>query len=479
MNPSAVRVTIVGAVVLYLAALSWSMASVDYDVWGALVAIPILSLAGVLLCRRMFGRDHPELLPVLFVGIAMKFGGAGFRFWIAFDAYGGSIDAERYHRYGKLVAGDVWSGRRGLSELMPSGSGTEFLERLTSLVYFFSGSSRLAGFMVFAFLGFVGLACFVRAAAIAVPGLLAKRYAWLCVLTPSLVYWPSSIGKDAWMLFTLGVATLGFARLLTGYRVFLSLLLSIVGLGGAAFVRPHIAGMWIAGLLPALFVATLRGRSRMGAHGAKGLAGRGVLILVTLIATAGAIAIGSAALSYLSFDEAAEGTSITSILDETTRRTKQAGSNFTPPSLASPLNWPYAAVRTLTRPLLFEARSAFQLLSALEMTAFVVICAVSWRRVVRLPRMFVQTPYIAFAITVVFVAGLAYSSFANLGVLTRQKSLVLPLMLLIPCLPTDLPSKRPKGSAQNSSMSPRDNFQFDNGGTPVALTDRQVRMGPP
>jgi hypothetical protein len=38
------------------------------------------------------------------------------------------------------------------------------------------------------------------------------------------------------------------------------------------------------------------------------------------------------------------------------------------------------------------------------------------------------------------MGGLVYTSFANLGILTRQKSLLLPLLLLLPCLP--LPPER-------------------------------------
>jgi hypothetical protein len=82
-----------------------------------------------------------------------------------------------------------------------------------------------------------------------------------------------------------------------------------------------------------------------------------------------------------------------------------------------------------------EASGLLQLLSAAEMTVFIGLCLVSWRRLLALPRAVMTTPYLAFAVSVLFMAGLAYSSFANLGILTRQKSLVFPLLLLIPCLP--------------------------------------------
>ena len=86
-----------------------------------------------------------------------------------------------------------------------------------------------------------------------------------------------------------------------------------------------------------------------------------------------------------------------------------------------------------------EARGLFQLISAAEMAALIGLCLVSWRRLIALPRSILTIPYVAFAMTALFAAGLAYTSFANLGILTRQKSLVFPLMLLIPCLPVRTP----------------------------------------
>jgi hypothetical protein len=137
---------------------------------------------------------------------------------------------------------------------------------------------------------------------------------------------------------------------------------------------------------------------------------------------------------YLSFGD--EDASVTSILEETTRRTVQAGSSFTPPSIASPFQWPFAVVRTLLRPLPHEAVGLAQLLSAAEIAAFVLLLIVSYKRLLNLPRLLLTNSYVAFAMSTLFIAGLAYSSFGNLGVLTRQKSLVFPLMLLIACLPT-------------------------------------------
>ena len=163
-----------------------------------------------------------------------------------------------------------------------------------------------------------------------------------------------------------------------------------------------------------------------------------LLVMAIGVAAVALSAAGSATVRYLNArSDVVElsGASITDILNETTRRTEQAGSTFTPPSISGPTDWPYASLRTLTRPLIIEVDGLAQLISALEMSVFLVVCLLAIRRLLHLPKLVLTNPFVAFAMTSLFLGGLAYSSFANLGVLTRQKSLLLPLMLLIPCLP--------------------------------------------
>lgn len=437
MNLRPVEQALIAGALAYLVGLSWAMANLSFDIWGALVVAPVLLIVGMLGVRRMFQGELKPLQRVMWLGLAAKLVGALVRYWVAFDAYGGATDAERYHKYAQTAAGKVWAGDAAFSTVLPSGTGTAFMERFTALVYTVMGSSKLSGFLFFSWLAFWGLAWFVRAACLAIPALERRRYAACCVLAPSLVYWPSSIGKEAWMMLWLGIATYGIARMLSQRGFFRSVLITAIGLGGAAFVRPHISGIWLAGLLPALLVGVF-GRTRSGERTRGTGAHRVLMLLAVIVAGLALSAVASTTVRYLNpkTDETAvSGTSITDILNETTRRTSEAGSTFVPPVITGPLDWPVASVRTLTRPLLIEASNLAQLISALEITAFLIICLVSYRRVLYLPKMIISNPFIAFAMTSLFLGGLAYSSFANLGVLTRQKSLILPLMLLIPCLP--------------------------------------------
>ena len=509
----------------YLVVLAWAMANLSYDIWGALVLAPILITVGVLLLRVLFRGSQGDLFGLMVLGLLAKLAGGVARYWVSFDAYGGATDAQRYHAYAARAASDVWTGSVPWSNILPHGTGTEFFERFTALVYSLTGTSRLGGFFVFSWLSFWGVAFFVKAALLAVPGLARRRYVALTTLAPSVIFWPSSIGKEAFMFLTLGVGTFGVARLLAGRNLFVAIAMAGVGFGAALFVRPHIVGVWVAGVIPGLAIALLRrptGRRLSGApSGARTL----MMLFVIVIALFGMSLIAQTTVDYLNpGSDEVSATSIEEILAETTRRTSESGSTFVPPSVDSPADWPYASIRTLTRPLLFEARGAGQLLAAAEILALLGLCALAWRRLANIPRLMVVNPYVTFALTTLFLGGLAYSSFANLGVLTRQKSLVYPFLTLIPCLPwaTALPVPQPSreparvarlrprpasvgatagrmqpaarrrsdrhpeiwgdelvGPRQKSSMSPSDRAQLGRGGGPGSVRARHVRTGPP
>lgn len=470
--PEVTASAVVAAGAAYLVLLSWAIGNRTFDEWGVLVIVPPLGLLGVLALRRMFAGELRPLASIMYAGLALKLVGAAARYWVGFDVYGGGIDAQRYHEFAVRAANDVWAGRADIGSLLPPGTGTVFAEHVTALLYTLTGSSKMAGFVLFSFLAFFGVAFFVKAACVAVPGLERRRYAVLCVLAPSLVYWPSSIGKEALIILPLGAATYGFARLLTRDGFVAPLLLAGGGLTGAAFIRPHLAGIWLAGVFPALLVAVVaRARADHPGHRLDQV----VLLGVIVVAGVGLALVGHATVRYLNPDgDESTSDSITSIVDETTRRTEQADSNFTPPSLDSPANWPYASLRTLIRPLPHEASGLAQNIAALEITVFLVLCVLCWRRIANLPRLVLTNPFVAFAMTTVLLAGLAYASFANLGVLTRQKSLVFPLLLLVLCVPGVSPKH-----TQKSSMSPSVSAQFESGGIPASRSARQVRMGPP
>lgn len=436
MNIRGGEAALIGAGLGYLLVLGWAIGSVSYDVWGALVVAPVCGVLGIWFVRRMFRGDLRPLALAMTWGLVFKLAGALARYWVGFEAYSGEIDANRYHDFAAAAARDVWSGRTGFTSVLPHGLGTEFMLNLTAFVYTLTGTSQLAGFITFSFLAYIGTVLIVKAAAIAVPGLASRRYAWMCVLWPSVVYWPSSIGKEAPIMLGLGVAVLGIAVLFAYGQWVAASIFVAAGLGFTSLIRPHIASIFFVALLPALVVALLRRSGATGDTNRTLRIGRWGVAAALVLAAIGLSMAASVTVRFLSPDsDAVAVDNLTMILESTTRRTSDDGSTFTPPSLSNPVRWPYASLRTLLRPLPYEAQNIAQLVAAAEVSALVIVLIASRRRLANLPRLLITSPFVTFAVATVLLTGLAYASFGNLGLLTRQKSLVFPFMLLLACVP--------------------------------------------
>ncbi|HEY5664584.1 MAG TPA: hypothetical protein VIS05_11170 [Ilumatobacter sp.] len=431
------RVAVVGAA-LYLIVLGVAMQRLAYDLWGALVILPVLVAVSVPLIRRAFAGPLTAIRPYAWLGLVMKFAGAGAGYEVRFEMYGGAADAGRYHDVGRSLAGAVRGGTASLWTVVPTGTGTRFLEQFTGLVYTVVGSSRLAGFLVFAWMSYWGLVFLVKAAVVAVPGLAARRYALLVFLLPSIVYWGSSIGKEAFAGLWLGVVSYGLALIVARpERLWTGLVLVAAGLVAVARVRPHFAAIWAGALVIALVSRMVR---EVVVPGGARRRLQWSAIVPAAVATVGLAMVVAFTVNVLDPVSAQEAPGpladrISGILASVSGTTDEGGSTFTPIDTSSPAVWPFAAARTLTRPVLLEARGLAGLLPALEMTCLLTTALVGWRRTLNVPRLVVTTPYLVFAAVVVLTFGVTFANVGNLGILVRQRSLVLPLLVLLWAVP--------------------------------------------
>lgn len=429
----ATGLVIAGLGLLYIVGTGWLMSHVAYDVWGAFVAAPLIAWLATRVIRKLFADDLEYLRRAAQLGLMIKAVGTLARYWIANEVYGGAADATNYHYVGKRLAGRLYTGKLSVWEMIPHSQGTKFIEELTGFLYSMVGSSRLAGFLWFGMLGYFGVLLVVRATVRSIPGMLSTRYMWLCVLMPSLVYWPSSVGKEAWISLALGMVTLGASRIWLG-RVRAGLPWVAAGVTGTAMVRPHMAMMFSAGLVLALTVA-LGARRWRGA----GRPQRRLTSALLLLLGIGALTlVGRITLQFLDTEEETNkpvSKSIVDVINEAGQRTTAGGSSFQPVEIAGPIDYPEAVLRTLTRPLLYEANSFATLLPAVEMTFLVGLIMVNWRRLLRLPWLMVTSPFVMYGVSICIMFGLVWSSFGNLAILVRQRSLVMPFLLLLPCLP--------------------------------------------
>jgi hypothetical protein len=249
----------------------------------------------------------------------------------------------------------------------------------------------------------------------------------LLFLLPSMLFWPSSIGKEAWMLFTLGLAAFGTARLLTG-RPWRGMALAGVAMWLAAIVRAHVSGMVVLGLVVAYLFA--RPPRRLGALGP---AMKMVALAALLVVAVGLL---GRTQSYLLEKGIDPQDGVTGVLAETGRRTSQGGSGFEAPSTGASLaKLPFAAVTILFRPFLFEVHNAQAAITALESTLLLCLVLARRRAIWQAVRHLRRYPYVAFILVYSALFVVAFSSIGNFGILARERTQLLPFFLVLLAVP--------------------------------------------
>jgi hypothetical protein len=396
-----------------------------YEVWGAMFVAPILLALSLPVFARQAAREADRrLFLLLILALVLKMAGGMVRHFVAFEVYEGVADAAGYHDWGVRLSRQFWAGNfdTGLESL----TGTNFLKFLPGIVYMVTGPTRLGGFIFFSWLGFWGLFLFYRAFTIAVPEGRNRTYARLLFFLPTLVFWPSSIGKESWLMLCLGIAAYGSARALTG-RPWRGLALAALGLWLAAIVRPHIAGMMGVGLAAAFLVR----------RPARELGQLAPIVKVASVAVVAALAVILVVRTdrFLRESNIDTDTGVTDTLSQITAQTYQGGSTFVPSLIQSPARAPLAVLTVLFRPFPFEAHNAQTVLAGLE---GIFLLGLSLLRIpwgIGAVKSLRRQPYAAFALAYTGTFIFAFSAIANFGILVRQRSLMFPLFLVLLAIP--------------------------------------------
>lgn len=380
----------------------------------ALISIAFLfvSRLGTVLANEHDRSWLPRLLPVAFLA---KLLGTFARYYMVTDIYGGG-DSLGYHRTAEELV-HFWRAFQVPSGIHGS-TGTRFTEVVTSFLYIPGVPSLLGGFLIFSFLAFIGSVFFYLAFRRRLPATGLRTYAVILFFLPSMVFWPSSIGKDALMMLALGITALGAAYVFEG-RYVSGALIAVPTLVFAAAIRPHVAAMVVAALVFALVLARGFGPRMTGL-------GRVVVLLASVIAL---FSLVSVAVSDLGIDEASGG--LEGFLTEQERLTGGGGSAVTGAPVQNPLDLPEATLRVLFRPLPHEAHNPAAMLSALE--GALLLAMVIWRfpslwENIKFVRRY---PYLLFALIYTGEFVVAFSAVFNLGILARQRTQVMPLFLAL------------------------------------------------
>jgi hypothetical protein len=380
--------------------------------WAAFVVVAATAL---LFSAALESSSQLRLLRSLLVaGAAMRIVGVFGRHWMIFDLYHGGSDAVGYFEAGTIIADHfrsldfsiIGSGQWGEREW-----GTQVIRYAAGIVMTFVGPSLRTTFLVFSLIAFAGLVCMAVAYGRGGSQGSTRHAALLLFFWPSLWFWPSSVGKEAVLLLAIGLVTLGYVG--NGRRIRWAPMTA--GLILALIIRPHVAGV--------LAVAACASEWTSGGWTSR----RFVQSMVTSALTITLLVKAFTLLGVNSTDY----TSVESFVTHWAQQTSQGGSAIERAD-SSLVAVPMAFINILFRPFLTEARSAVAIVSSLEMLAFWALVLLNVQRLSSVFRSW-QTNrllrfVIPFALLYILMIGL---TFQNLGIIARQRTLVLPALLMV------------------------------------------------
>lgn len=424
------------------------------DVWSGLIVFLVLMSASVPLLRWVARKEEdPWLFKVLFGALVLHLAVSLVRYYMIFVMYHKNGDAGVYHGAGLEIARQVRDGRGlqavGAIENFPIES--QRVGYLVGFLYVITGPSAYAGFFVFTYLCYWGQVLVVRAFKVAVPEGDYRRLTLLVMFLPSLLFWPSSIGKEALMIACLGVIVYGGALLLCEHPKLRGGVFFVIGILLVLLFRPHVALMAIGGLGLALAVGMVSGlgggRQRDRPVSTKGRVFRVVgLVAVLLLASVGSTRLGQTLKENQ--DGSSEG------LEQALTQTAIGNSEFTPAAITGPTKLPAGFVTVLARPFPWEAHNLNNLIAATEGIVLLGLAAMSWRRLMSLPRLAMRRPFLIYCAVYVLLFVVAFSYIANFGILARQRVQVLPVLLVFFALPKSTATLFRIGKVQEDLVAP-------------------------
>ena len=377
----------------------------------ALFILAAAVTAGVAILRL------PPLVKVLLVtGLWLRVLGARLYREVMERSYGGVADYNLYFDFGAPYAEAILSG--AWSDVIdpwfePGWYGTFATARLTGLVLYVVGATEFGAFLVFAYLGYIGIVAFWRAYELSFPGIESTRYLAFVVLFPSLWFWPAAVGKDSVVLCGIGLATWGFA----GRTAARGWIMVAIGLFLIFIIRPQVAAVVVSAMAVSQFLAA-------------GLELRLLTIvrLIFLVGIATATLIWSSQSMGVEFYDPEE---VQEYLEAKSEASNIGGSAIDVQGGAgvSPL---LAPINTLFRPFPWEARGFSNLIAAAEVGVLWLL--VAWRRRVIWSFFKERRRSALFWMAVVFTLGYSVAlgmTLTNIGIIARQRVHIFPFLFML------------------------------------------------
>jgi len=424
-------------VILQLAGLT-GLSGLSASSWPeAILVAGALVWLGVLVTRYTARRDSwRPLATIMVVSLLLHLLCAPAQIFVVHHFYGGVADWTRYTHQGALLASNWRSGHfmlagTGIRGLLGDGA----VSIAGGIIMTVLGPNQLAAFVVAAWLAFVGTVFFYRAFAVTFPEADRRRYAVLVFLFPSLLFWTSDVGKESIMLFALGLTAYGMALALRSRTV--GYLYVVLGGALALVVRPDELVILVIGFAIAMLVrAVVRADHPRTRHP--------LSMLAALLFVAGAVVVTSVVAAH--FVHTLTQSGFSHALTNLSKNNQGAGAGFGSSSVAyssNPITYPRDIYSVLFDPVFFTAHSLTQVAASLENALILVVILLSIPRWRHIPRACFQRPYVLLALFYSAVFIFAFAALGNLGLITRERTLLLPVLFVVLALPVARPGTNP------------------------------------
>lgn len=398
---------------------------------GLVIAGILFGIGRPIIHRVSYAEKNPWLVRVLTASLLLHLLAAPLQIWVVDHFYSGIADWLRYDNQGASLA----SSYRHFDFSVPGGKrlvGDGMVSAITAGVFAIIGINQVGAFLIFSFAAWLGLLFFYRAFSLTFAGANHRRYAILLFFLPSLIFWTADVSKEAIMTLSLGLAAFGAAKILARRRG--GFVLLIIGGAIGAVVRPNELLLLLGGFCIALLILpagprrTLGGVRRVGAV-AFLLVLLGVSVYLTLhfLRSSG----GSFSLQQISTTDKGGSTS-----------SGYGSSNVT--YSPGPKGFIHDIFTVLFDPLGYNAHGNGERLASLENLVIVGVILSSWRQLRIVVRASFARPYIL--LCVIYSLGFIYTfaALANLGLITRERTLLFPFLLVVLSIPLSPKGEEPE-----------------------------------
>lgn len=375
------------------------------------IAAPLLVVIGAVFIQK-FAR--PRLGEF---AAAVVLAGFGARLAGAVPRLVTGADAEVYQREGVRIAQSLRVLDLGV-ETGRSVPGTGTVRYVSGIVNVFTFGNYVTTFLVFVSIAFIGQVFLLFAAQPALSTKQMRVFTVLVMFSPTMVYWPSSIGKESLVLFGVGLSFFGVSRLYD--RSWLGLAPLLIGGLAVGLVRPHVSMLLLAGLFTGLFSRSSGTKRKFAIH----------LVVLTLFIVGAMLATGASArlFNFESFDGVGD---VSAVLDFTEDRTTQDASEFKAARVNSITDYPMAVVTVLFRPFLWEASGVPAMMSALEGVGLGLLSLYAVGGILSQFKVIASRGQLLFAASYTSIFIFVFAAIGNFGILSRQRAQVIPFVLLL------------------------------------------------